>query len=294
MRIVMTGATTGIGLGAAQQLSRDGADLVIGARSFLPSILSQARAEPLDLASLASVRVFAEQVGREPVDRLILNAGGQQIGRRVSADGFELTFAVNHLAHYLLVRLLAPAMAADGRIILTASGTHDPEKKTGMPPPHHADARRLAFLETDPELDEKPGVAGRRAYSSSKLLNVMTVRELARRLGPDRPDLMVAAFDPGFTPGTGLARDYPAALRFVFRQIMPIVVRGPRVSTPERSGRLLAGLATHPAYAPSRGGYWAYERKRLREEAPSALARDDAACAKLWADSADLAGLPPD
>lgn len=297
MRIVMTGGTSGIGLEAAKRLiGLSGVSMVIGARreGVLPSGLSgRSETRSLDLASLESVRRFADTVAAGgSIDRLLLNAGGQQVGRDRSADGFERTFAVNHLAHYLLARLLAPNMAEHGRIIFTASGTHDPEKKTGMPAPLHADVQRLAYPEQDPERDRDDAKAGRRAYSTSKLLNVMTARELARRLATSRPDLMVAAFDPGFTPGTGLARDYGAAIGFLFRHVLPLVIRGSRVSTPRRSGRLLAELATDPAYAASRGTYWAYCRGRLIDEPPSALARDDALCAKLWEDSARVSGLP--
>lgn len=296
MRIVMTGATSGIGLAAARALiARPDVQLTIGARDpgGLPAELrGRVRVEPLDLGTLESVRAFADAVAAQgPIDRLILNAGGQQVGRAVSSDGFERTFAVNHLAHHLLARALAPGLARDGRVILTASGTHDPAQKTGMPPPLHADAERLAYPERDPDRDADDAKAGRRAYSTSKLLNVMTVRELARRMADSRPDLMVAAFDPGFTPGTGLARDYGRFVNMLFRTILPIVIRGDRVSTPVRSGGLLAELATAPRYASSRGTYWAYQKRRLVDEAPSALARDGAACRTLWEDSARLADM---
>ena len=96
------------------------------------------------------------------------------------------------------------------------------------------------------------------------------------------------AFDPGFTPGTGLARDYPGAVSLLFRYVLPLTARGPRVSTPANSGGLLAQMATEPAYAASRGGYFAVRGKALLEVPPSALARDDAACARLWEDSEAL------
>lgn len=293
MRIVMTGATAGIGLVAARHLLAQGAELTVGARrpGQAPAPLKRkARLEPLDLADLDQVRTFAAVQPDRPIDVLLLNAGLQNVTGRRSRQGYELTFAANHLAHQLLIRLLLPKMAPNGRIILTASGTHDPEEKTGMPPPNHADAGRLAFPDTDPQRDASQGVAGRRAYSTSKLCNVMTARELARRLAATRPDVMVAAFDPGFTPGTGLARDYPFPLSLVFRFILPLVVRGKRVSTPANSGRLLAELATDPQWAGARGDYIAVRGKGLETVPPSVLARDDAACARLWTDSEALTG----
>lgn len=292
MHVLLTGGTAGIGLVAARRLLAAGVDLAIGARSpdaASPDLKRRARFHHLDLGDLTSAAALADTLGNGPeIDVLILNAGVQNVSGGRSAQGLEVTFATNHLAHYLLARRLVPKMARGGRIILTASGTHDPEMKTGVPAPRHADARRLAWPATDPDLDTNVATAGRRAYSTSKLCNVMTARELAKRTTATRPDLSIMAFDPGFTPGTGLARDYPGAASFLFRHILPLVVRGERVSTPANSGGLLAGMATGADYAASRGGYFAVRGKALLGVPPSALARDEAACARLWADSEAL------
>jgi protochlorophyllide reductase len=297
MRIVMTGATAGIGLEAAKQLvAMPGTELIVGARTpeRVPAALGRKTVVlPLDLASLASVRGFAAAAGAAgPIDVLLFNAGMQTVRSRTSAEGYELTVAVNHFAHYLLLRLLAAELAANARVVLTASGTHDPDEKTGMPNPHHADAQRLAFPETDPQRDASAGTAGRRAYTQSKLCNVMTVRELAVRLAATRPDIAVASFDPGFTPGTGLARDYPGPAGAIFRYVLPMVApKKPGTSTPAVSGRLLADMVTAPAYASARGDYFAVRSSALVAKSPSALAQDAAACARLWDDSARLVGL---
>lgn len=297
MKIVMTGATGGIGLEAAQRLVSDAATrLTIGARTpdRLPGPLrGRAEAVALDLASLTSVRAFAAAVAEgDPIDVLILNAGIQNVTDAKSADGFELSFAVNHLAHYLLVRLLLPRMAPGARIILTASGTHDPAEKTGIPPPRHIDAARLAWPHLDPDLDRRRMVRGQRAYSTSKLANVMTARELADRTGDTRPDLTIIAFDPGFTPGTGLARDYPGPSGLIFRFLLPLLVKKTdRVSTPQNSGRLLAELATDPGHAGLRGRYMAVRRQEVVDVPPSAVAHDAELMAQLWDNSAGLVGL---
>ena len=297
MRILITGGTSGIGFEAVKRLAAaKNHDLVIGVRApdKAPSLLKKsAGVVPLDLESLAAVRTFVDQMRREKFDALVLNAGLQCVKPEKSKDGFELTFAVNHLAHYLIARELAPNLNQNGRVILTSSGTHDPELKTGIPAPRHADAMRLAYPERD-ERDKSNMTAARRAYSSSKLCNVMTARELAKRLSSSRRDIATAAYDPGFTPGTGLARSYPGPVGFIFRYLMPYFVRQTeRVSSAANSGALLADLTVSQIYAGARGGYFAVRGKTLVETPPSTLARDDAACTKLWNDSAELVGLKP-
>jgi NAD(P)-dependent dehydrogenase (short-subunit alcohol dehydrogenase family) len=297
MRIVMTGATAGIGLEAVKRLlGRGPAGLIIAARNprTAPAVLQhQADLQPVDLASLHSVRSFATRLlDQGPIDALVLNAGVQCVGPRQSADGYELTFAVNHLAHYLLVRLLTPHLSGGGRIVITSSGTHDPLQKTGMPAPRHAAAWQLAYPRRDPEADRRPGRAGRRAYTSSKLCNVMTARTLGRKLAPSRPDLAICAFDPGLTLGTDLARNYPWPVGAIFRHVLPLIARqSARVSKPPVSGDLLAELVTSPDYAAARGDYFAVRDGRLIKTSPSRLAQDDAAAEALWKDSAVLVGL---
>ena len=130
--VIMTGATAGLGAHAAQHIAaQPGTRMIIGARGSGRTAPSGVEVIPLDLASLASVREFADAVtsrlGDARVDALVLNAGMQTSNNeRRSAEGYELTFAVNHLAHYLLARLLVPRMADHGRLVITTSETHDP------------------------------------------------------------------------------------------------------------------------------------------------------------------------
>ncbi|MFZ4690796.1 MAG: SDR family NAD(P)-dependent oxidoreductase, partial [Polymorphobacter sp.] len=206
--IVMTGATTGIGAEAAKRLLAPGTRLIVGSRG---APVPGAEMLPLDLANLASVRGFAGAVvaalAGAKIDALLLNAGGQRpdVSAR-SVDGFELTFATNHLAHYLLARLLLPHLAAGARVVLTSSGTHDPAEKTGVPPPRHADAGWLAHPETDPQCDASATTAGMRAYCASKLCNLLTARHIAALPEARAGGWIVTAYDPGLTPGTGLVR----------------------------------------------------------------------------------------
>lgn len=290
MRIVMTGATAGFGLYAAERLLDAGANLTIGARNpaALPqSLKGRVTALPLDLDALANARAFAAALVEGPIDVLILNAGLQLAKPATSADGFERTFAVNHLAHYLLLRLLAPRLAAGARVIFTGSGTHDPAEKTPVTPPVHADADRLAHPETDPTAPKAVRQACFRAYSTSKLCNIMTAREAAKRL----PGVDVLAFDPGYVPHTGLGRDNGRIIATLVSLILPRLMKSDRTSTVPRSGQFLADLALDARYAGARGDYWSVRGPALIRIEPSTLARDEAACTRLWDDSARLVGL---
>lgn len=185
--MVMTGGSSGFGAIAAERLTRSGkARLILGARRTA----SGGDSIPLDLTELDSVRAFAaavrERLGQTPVDALVLNAGviHPHVDGR-TADGFETTFAVNHLAHHLLVRLLLPALRDGALVVLTTSGTYDPATQAGLTPPRHADADLLAHPDRDPGLDPRPRKAGEHAYTASKLCAVLTALSLSRRsVGP--------------------------------------------------------------------------------------------------------------
>uniref|UniRef100_UPI001969BAD5 SDR family NAD(P)-dependent oxidoreductase n=1 Tax=Sandarakinorhabdus rubra TaxID=2672568 RepID=UPI001969BAD5 len=276
MQIVMTGASRGIGaeaLGHMQALP--GTRILVGARAGAPVGVT---ALPLDLASLASVRRFAEAViealAGAGIDVLVLNAGGQRptLSER-SADGHELTFAANHLGHVLLLHLLLPHLAVGARIVITSSGTHDPAERSGVPPPRHANARWLADPESDPHRDANPITGGMRAYSASKLCNLMTARQLAARPDLAARGISVVAYDPGLTPGTGLVRHQMWVVRTLVWPLLPLFVRRSRqMNTLADAGRHLALLAT--ALRPPAGQVYASLRKgRLGWPEPSLLAR---------------------
>lgn len=297
MNIVITGGSRGIGAEALRHLTaQPGARILLGVRGDAPAGTTGL---PLDLSSLASARAFAEKViaalDGAGIDALVLNAGGQRptVADR-SADGHELTFAANHLGHFLLLNLLWPHLGNDARVVITSSGTHDPEERTGVPPPRHANALWLADPAQDPGLDANPITAGMRAYSASKLANLMTARIAATRAAADPRGISVVAYDPGLTPGTGLVRQQMWVVRTLVWPLLPLLLPfGKTMNSLANAGRGLAELAARLRPPPGRV-YTSLRKGRLGWPEPSLLARDDAACTALWADSLALVGLPPD
>jgi short chain dehydrogenase len=266
--------------------------LLLGARRPGPPA---AETLPLDLAHLDSVRSFAaavgERLGATPIDALVLNAGrsGDADGR--SVDGLEITFAVNHLAHYLLLRLLLPRLANHARIVLTTSGTHDPAQRAPLPPPRHANARLLAHPELDPVRDQRPRslpVAPTPPPSSAS----------CSRPGPWPPSLRPRrASSPwlprsGRTPGTGLLRHEGLVLRALWQVLGSPLLRPlvPRANSRKAAGGALAELALGRVRPPAGRIYAALRRGELTWPDPSELACRDDLMHTLWRDSAELIG----
>ena len=244
----------------------------------------------LDLASLESVRQFASALAERdlpPLRGLVCNAGLQVVsGSTFTEDGFETTFGVNHLGHFLLANLLAPRLVGPARILFVSSGTHDPSRKTGMPAPRYDTAARLAHPPVSATQD--PGLEGRRAYTTSKLCNILCTYELDRRLRQaglstvERP-ITVNAFDPGLMPGSGLARDYGALAQLGWRYVLPVLALfAPGVHTTKRSGKALARLVLDPGLERVSGKYF----EGARAVPSSDESYDEAKAAELWEGSA--------
>lgn len=293
--VVMTGATNGIGAAALTRIAHaPDTTVLVGARGADRVVPSGVVILPLDLTSLDSVRGFAqaviERLDGTPIDALVLNAGTQTSDlKQRTRDGFELTFGVNHLAHYLLARLLAPHIAKGGRLILTTSDTHDP----AITPlgPKGLDPKALAHP-TGGGLG-----SGMRAYTSSKLANLLTARSFAAAPNLVARDVTSIAFNPGFTVGTNLGGRSPRTQRIFAAVVVPIFgIVGrfkPEYSAgrPERAGDVLAQLALG-ALAPSPDSvYVSIVRGEVTYPQPSALARDDLKRDELWDESAAMVGL---
>ncbi len=205
----------------------------------------------LDLSTLASTRAFARVWASKnypPLVALLLNAGVQLPGNlEYTGDGLEKTFGVNHVAHTLLFHLLTPYLARGARIIVTASGTHDPAQRTGVGSPEYFTAEEMAHPTT--KTSENKGMW---RYGTSKLTNIMWTYATHRRLttggGKLGDDWTVIAFDPGLMPGTGLARDQPAPIRFMWYHVLPHILPVVRAiyrntHSPKESGTSLAWVA---------------------------------------------------
>lgn len=290
MLAVMTGGTKGLGQVAAGHIAL-GNTRIMGARNAAGAPAGW-QCCPLDLASLESVRGFAAALPDEAISHLILNGGGQRSDTKTrTVDGFETTFASNHLAHYLLLRLLMPRLAPSARVVITSSGTHDPLEKTGVPAPRHATAELLAHPERDPQADRVQAVAGMRAYSTSKLCNLLTARHLAESDEARAGGWQVFAYDPGLTPGTGLVRNQPWLVRHLVWPLLPLALPFAKgMNSLADAGRGLADLATITS-APEGRVYASLRKGVLTWPDPSSLARDDNAMQALWQDSAVLVGL---
>jgi NAD(P)-dependent dehydrogenase (short-subunit alcohol dehydrogenase family) len=291
--IVMTGGTSGLGAIAAKHLVDHRVQLLLGVRNCRPS---DTPAFPLDLTRLDDVRAFAtsveEALDGSTIDALVLNAGGYAHGR--TPEGYDATFVLNHLAHYLLVRRLWPHINDGGTVVLTTSGTHDPAGRTIVPPPRHANALWLARPELDPNRDRSARTAAGRAYSSAKLCVVLTARALAARSDSRARRICAIAYDPGPTPGTGLVRDQGALLRLLWGPLSaPLRLLMRKANSIEAAGGTLAALAIGRMPRPDGRVYAALRRGRLVWPELSMLAARDDVMETLWRDSAELVGLSP-
>jgi NAD(P)-dependent dehydrogenase (short-subunit alcohol dehydrogenase family) len=272
---VITGATSGIGLITAERLAALETRLVLVGRdpgrgeTALARIKARApRAEVslhhADLSRLDGLRALAADLNARPrIDVLINNAGAMFWRRQVTADGLERTFALNHMAYFVLAALLHDKLVASSpaRIVNVASEAHR--------------GARLDFT----DLQNARHYSGMRACSRSKLCNILFTRELARRL-----------------TGTGVTANclHPGFVNSRFGDNNPgLVGLGTRIAkqlfaiSPERGAETSVYLASSPHVQGKTGGYY----DQCRAKSPSPEAQDDTAARRLWEESARIAGL---
>jgi NAD(P)-dependent dehydrogenase (short-subunit alcohol dehydrogenase family) len=301
--ILITGGNRGLGLSCARAISQrgpcriilacrdpNGAELAAqGLRTAFPNINLETL--ELNLASLASVRAAVNTLnarGTDALSEVICNAGTQRSSNKErSEDGYELTFASNHLGHFMLVNLLLPLCAPEARLLVVSSALHDPTRWKGGPVVRYVNAQLLAHPELDSFTDSPIAAAGR-AYATSKLCNLLFAYELARRLEvhPAFSNITVNAFNPGLMAGTGLNRSGSAVSAFVWNFILPRLRKIiPGSFTPTESGKTLAALAINPAFMGISGRYFG----TLGEQESSPESKDRTKASELWTSSLELA-----
>jgi retinol dehydrogenase 12 len=271
--VLLTGATRGIGLAAAVELARDGVEVALVGREAerVQAVAREAKAAgggaPIhehvaDLSLMADVRALAGEVRERyaHIDVLANNAGALFASRQETSEGFERTFALNHLAPFLLTNMLRDRLDG-GRVVTTASDAH----KSG----------RLNLE----DLQSEKSYAAMRVYGTSKLCNILFTRELAKRA----PELHANCFHPGVVR-TGFGKNDNGIWKVL------TTLGAPFFRSPQRGARSLVWLAQSEQAATLTGEY-VQDEKVL---APSGQGRDDALAEGLWERSAQLVGLPVD
>jgi retinol dehydrogenase-14 len=272
-RIVVTGATNGLGLESAIALARAGADVAIVGRDAGRTEAAAARIRATakgkvdthlcDFSSQTSIRALGAELRERyaTIDVLVNNAGLVNDTRTETVDGIETTFAVNHLGYYLLTRLVLDRVSR--RIVIVASRGHV-----------------RATMDFDDLGFKNGGYSIMGAYGRSKLGNILFARALARRL--DGTGVTVNALHPGGVATniwTG-APGWAAPILWLAKKFM---------DTPEQGGETISYLAASPEVEGKTGLYFS----KHRPVTPSDLARDDALGERLWVESAKLTGMEP-
>jgi retinol dehydrogenase 12 len=276
LTILVTGATDGIGLTTAQALALQGHRVLMHGRNAAKgqaavAAVRAAAGNPevrfvrADFASLAQIRDLAQELRALPrLDVLINNAGCINLARNITVDGFETTFAVNHLAPFLLTRLLLSKIrdSAPARIVTVASAAHR--------------GQRIDFADLMSTRDYRM----LRTYGRSKLANILFTRTLAKRLAGS--GVTANALHPGMV-ATHLGQDNWLA-KTVGRAFMAVAgmsaTQGAKTSVYLATAAEVEGLS---------GGYYAKCRAEPLAAAPDAL--DDATAERLWLVSEELVGL---
>jgi NAD(P)-dependent dehydrogenase (short-subunit alcohol dehydrogenase family) len=309
---LITGGHGGIGYECARQLAagprfnlilagRDLTRVEPAAQRLRTEYGVQVAALRMDTSSLASVREAAARCrammqGGElgALQAILCNAGARIEAVNYTADGYEETFATNHLGHFLLIELLIDGMAANGRVVFTASGTHDPETMDGKLVGAVVEPNAIA-LANDGKDGRKPTSAGKR-YSTSKLCNILHAYELDRRLRRSGSAIASIAFDPGSTAGTGFLRGMPKPVQWLAATAFSRWLQrrvGVTMGDLEFSGRSLGRIAADPDFADASGQYLQSHDGRLLRVRSSKLSYDEQRATRLWNDSRELVHLLP-
>jgi NAD(P)-dependent dehydrogenase (short-subunit alcohol dehydrogenase family) len=300
----MTGGSSGLGRKSAAHLLRDhpAQHLLLTVRGgHGHHLAAELTAEtgnpnvstvPCDLSSLSEIRTAAAEITRRldigdlpPLHGFLGNAGVQMPSTtRTTADGFEITFGVNVLANYLMLRLLLGRFAAPSRLIITGSDVHfaDFRHTLGVVPrPNWSDTETIAAPGRGPAANSAR--EGQRAYATSKLAVIYLVHALARRL---TPGIDIYTYNPGAVPGTGLSRAHSPATQFIAGLLVNALRVTPFATDVDTAGRLLATAAA----GPRPGDSAAYiDRGKIIPSSPASYDKDREE--ELWTTAARLTRL---
>jgi protochlorophyllide reductase len=311
--VVITGTSSGVGLYAAKAFAKRGWHVVMGCRDLAKTKdAAQSVGIPedsytaihLDLASLESVRQFVKDfraIGRH-LDALVCNAAIYMPLLKEplrSPEGYELTMATNHLGHFLLCNLmledLKKSPAADKRLVILGTVTHNPDELGGKIPPRpdlgNLEGFAAGFKAPITMIDGKK-FEPVKAYKDSKVCNVLTMRELHRRYH-DSTGITFTSLYPGCVADTPLFRNhYP-----LFQKLFPLFqkhITGGYVSQ-ELAGERVAAVVIDPEYKQS-GAYWSWGNRQKKDgrsfvQKVSPQARDDEKAKKMWDLSEKLVGI---
>lgn len=302
--VLITGANVGIGFAAAHFLAeRKDCYVVLACRNehkAQQAIAAIRRDHPnshldfveLDLFSLASVRRLPAALASmhlPPLGGLILNAGGINMKAKsleFTEDGFERTFQLNFLGHFLLANLLLGKMAAIGRIVFVSSDLHDPAatKMGKFLPPHYGPVEDLA---------RGKGTAAKlkpmARYGTAKMYAMMTAYELDRKLREIALPITVNSWSPGVVPTTQGGRDMNPIMKKIMMSHWFVNFMGSHLSTAKEAAQALGGLIADPKYSGLSGKYF----DGFREIPSSVESRDASKARMVWQQSVRLAALDP-
>jgi NAD(P)-dependent dehydrogenase (short-subunit alcohol dehydrogenase family) len=270
--VIITGATSGIGEVAAVHLAQQGARIVFTARDRARAEATLVKLQAAngqvehafhmaDLSTLAEIKRIGAILSRAPrIDVLVNNAGAIFTRRQETADGLEMTFALNHMGYFVITNALMGRLLPGARIVTVASNAH-----------------RGAKLDFD-DLQSRKSYAGFAVYSRSKLCNILFNRELARRVPAG---VTANSLHPGFVD-TRFGVNSGGLMRTVLKVVKPI-----GAISPEEGARTIIHLASSPAVAGITGEYF----YKCKIDRPTQEAQNDADAKRLWEVSEGIAGI---
>ncbi|BAY41163.1 protochlorophyllide oxidoreductase [Nostoc sp. NIES-2111] len=311
--VIVTGASSGVGLYAAKALAKRGWNVVMACRNLEKA--EQAATEVgipkdsytimhIDLGSLDSVRQFVNnfRASGKSLEALVCNAAIYMplIKEPLrSPEGYELTMTTNHLGHFLLSNLLLEDLqkssAADKRLVILGTVTHNPDELGGKIPPRPDLGNLEGFAQGfKPPISMIDGKKFEpvKAYKDSKVCNVLTMRELHRRYH-ESTGISFTSLYPGCVAETPLFRNHYPLFQKIFPLFQKYITKG--YVSQDLAGERVADVVAAPEYKQS-GAYWSWGNRQKKDgksfvQRVSPQARDDEKAERLWELSEKLVGL---